>query len=78
MQFTGINQITLVSFENIDIQPSLGIRIFGPTRLKKFMETQESNIYRLVMRNPSYDAYFSFCCLGPLLGENGRGHHAHS
>ena len=34
--------------------------IFGPIGLKIFMGTQETIIYRLVMRHPSYDAYFSF------------------
>ena len=33
---------------------------FGPIGLKIFMETQEIIIYRLVVRNPSYDAYVSF------------------
>ena len=30
----------------------------GPIWLKIFMETRETFIYRLVMRNPCYDAYF--------------------
>ena len=31
------------------------------------MEAQETIIYRLLMRNPSKDAYFDFWFLGPLL-----------
>ena len=34
--------------------------VFGPIGLKFFMGTQETVIYRLVMRNPSNIAYFSF------------------
>ena len=38
------------------------------------MKTQAIIIYRLVMRNPSYDAYFQFDYLGNVWRENGRGH----
>ena len=53
-----------------------GLTFFGPAGLKMFMGTQETNIYRLVVRNPSYYAYFPFLIFGPLLVGNGRGHHA--
>ena len=33
--------------------------IFGPIGLTFFMETKETIIHWLVVRNPSYDAYFS-------------------
>ena len=39
--------------------------IFGPIRLKIFMGSHDIIIYRLVVRNPNYDAYFLF--FGPLL-----------
>ena len=35
-----------------------------------FMGAQETIIYRLVMRNPSYDAYFPFDFLGQPLSRN--------
>ena len=40
--------------------PYLCIRILAITGLKFFMGTQKTIAYRLVMRNPSYDVYFSF------------------
>ena len=52
--------------QNIDIWPSYGpnkayMPIFGHTYFGYnsaiFMEAQETIIYRLVMRNPSYKAY---------------------
>ena len=48
--------------------------IFGHAffSLQIFMETQETIIYVLVMRNLSYDAYFWFFV--PLFAGNGRGH----
>ena len=46
--------------------PTFGHTFFGhnsascwPIRLEIFMGTQETIIYRLVVRNSSYDAYFS-------------------
>ena len=51
------------------------LAIFGPIELKCLMGTQETNsIYRLVVRNPSYDAYFSF--LGHFWQENGHGYYS--
>ena len=50
--------------------PYLGIRfltIFGSMRLKIFVLTQETSIYRLVVRNRSNVAYFSFRIFGSLL-----------
>ena len=41
--------------------------ISGPIGLKVFKGVQETIIYRLVMRNLSYDAYFSVLFFGPLL-----------
>ena len=38
-----------------------------PIGLKIFMGTQETIIYRLLVRNPSYDAYFSALIFRPLL-----------
>ena len=41
------------------------------------MGTQETIIYRLVVRNTSFDAYFSdLIFFGHFWLENGRGHHA--
>ena len=83
MQSIGTNQITLVSFKNIDIWLIYGpnksyMPIFEHTFLSHYnsaiitqpflgqldwkivMGTQETIIYRLVIRNPKYDAYFSF------------------
>ena len=63
--------------------------IFGHTFLAKtqpslanwaehFYGTQETVIYRLVVRNPSYDAYILvFDFLGHFWQDNGRGNHAH-
>ena len=34
--------------------------IFGPAGLKNLMGTQDTIIYRLVVKNPSYDANFLF------------------
>ena len=45
--------------------------ISGPIGLKYLMGVQETMIYRLVMRNLSYDA-FIFDFLGHFLRENGR------
>ena len=42
--------------------------IFGSIGQKFVMGTQETTIYRLVIRNPSYDAYFFI--FGPLLAGN--------
>ena len=58
----------------------LGIRfsILGPIRLTFFMGALETIIYRLVLRNPSSDAYFLFfyfwATFGGKMGD-GRGHH---
>ena len=49
----------------------LGIRflaIFWPIGLQSFVGAQETIIYRLVMRNTSYDAYFQFFCFWATLG----------
>ena len=71
---SGTNQIKLVSFKNIDIWPSYGPNkprlpifghtyfdhdsgIFGPIGLINYMGTI---IYRLVIKNISYDTYSSF------------------
>ena len=43
------------------------LAIFGPIRLKILKGTQETIIYRLVVRNPSYDFYFLVLIFGPLL-----------
>ena len=43
--------------------------IFGPIGLKILMGTQEAIIYRLVMRNLSYDAYISFLIFLATFGE---------
>ena len=34
--------------------------IFGPIGQKIYMGTQQTIIYRLVMKNPGYDAYIEF------------------
>ena len=55
--------------------PYLGIR-FLAIQVENFYGTQETIIYRLVIRNPSNDAYFSFFhFLGHFLRGNGRDHH---
>ena len=73
--------ITLASFKNIDIwlsycpnkarmsifDISIWAYVFWPIGLKVFNGSQENIIYRLVMRNPSYYAYFSFLVFWPLL-----------
>ena len=41
---------------------------FSPIGLKFFMGTQETIIYRLVMRSSSYDAYFSFLIFWATFG----------
>ena len=46
--------------------------IFGPLGLKFFMGTQETFIYRLLVRHPSYDLMLIF----DFWQENRRGHHA--
>ena len=64
--------MVLVSFKNIDFWPKNGAHahiwayaffhnsaISGPIGLKFFMGVQDTIIYRLVMRNLSYNAYFS-------------------
>ena len=63
MQFTVTNQIKLVLFkklsygEKMACMPIFGHTLFGT---KFFMGIQETIIYRLVVRNPNYDTYFSF------------------
>ena len=48
--------------------PYLGIHFFGHIGLTFFLGTQETNIiYRLVVINPGYDAYFSFLIFGTFL-----------
>ena len=42
--------------------------IFVPIGLKFFMGAQKTIIYRLVMRNPSFDAYFSFLIFWAKMG----------
>ena len=75
--------MVLVSFKNIHIWPSYGkkgvhahiwayvlwplLGHFWPIGLKFFMGTKKAIIYRLVMRNRSYDGYLSFLIFGPLL-----------
>ena len=63
-------------FQNIHIWPSYGQKMAHMPRLKLLMGTQETIIYRLVVRNPSYNAYFVVLIFWPLLAENGRGHHS--
>ena len=41
---------------------------FGPIGLNFFMGAQETFISRLVLRNPSYDAYFSFLIFWATFG----------
>ena len=79
LQFNGTIQIALVSFKNIHIWPSYcqnnGIRFSaitqpfsGPIGLKYLQGAQETIIYRLVMRSPSYDTYFSFLIFWATFG----------
>ena len=42
--------------------------IFGPIGLKFFMATQEAIIYRLVVRNLSYDDYLTFLIFRAYFG----------
>ena len=62
--FSDTNRIMLVSFKNIHIWLNNGQKwhayVFWLliTRLTIFIGTLETIIYRLLVRNPSYDAYY--------------------
>ena len=71
----GINQIKLVSFKNIHIWAYVfghSSAFFGPIGLTIIIITQETIIYRLVVSNPSYDAYFSVLIFWATSKFNGK------